>query len=669
MATTLHQTTQPPPIDLDASWVRARYAAARAIRARLVLPPRLTGSEWADAHRVLSPESSAEPGPWKTSRVIYLKEILDAACDRVTQDLTIVKCSQSAGSEVLLNAAGFFMDQEPSPILVIQPNVKPMAEAFSKDRVAPMIRDCGVLRGKVRDPRSRDSGNTVLHKIFPGGQMTIAGANSPAGLASRPIRVLLADELDRWKASAGTEGDPLALGTKRQVTFRHRKKAIKVSSPGNELESRIAKEWTLSDQRHYYVPCPHCGHEQPFEWRDTGGKPDIAPGTGAYRLIWEKDKTGDDVVHKPETAQYVCRECACLIAETYKAWMMSKGKWVKHNPASKRAGWHISGFMSPWVRWSDIAAEFLRVNEDAEQLKTFFNTTLGLLWVGQGEKVDPSSLASRRDAYRAEVPAPVGALTAFIDVHGDRIELDVHGWAAKEEWYHIRLEKLYGDPEFDDVWQRARTTIEKEWQHEGGATMRISAVFVDSGFKQDVVFKFVKSMGGGRVFASKGADNAKQPLSRASKANRDGVKVFTVNPTTFKDVLFARLKKKAPGPGFMHFGPEAQTGADDAYFMQYAAEKRLVEFVNNRPVVKYINPAKKRNEAIDHYVGNLAALRSRGDATGQRLGQMAADLEDEGRAIRAAQPKEEIQPEPEPPTDRAPNGLREFRGGGWKRRR
>jgi phage terminase large subunit GpA-like protein len=617
---------------------------------------------------MLSPESSAEPGQWRTERVPYLREILDAACDRTTQDLTIVKCAQSAGSEVLLNAAGFFMDQEPSPILIIQPNVKPMGEAFSKDRIAPMIRDCERLRGKVKDPRSRDSGNTVFHKTFPGGQITIAGANSPAGLASRPIRVVLADEIDRWEKSAGTEGDPLSLAKKRQVTFRHRKKAVKVSSPGNEGESRIAGEWKLSDQRHFYVPCPHCGHKQPLEWRDTGGQPGIAPGTGIYRLVWEKEGEGDAVVHRPETAQYLCRDCGCLIAESYKAWMVSKGEWVKHNPSSSLAGWHIPGLLSPWVRWGEIAAEFLAKKDDEQQLKTFFNTTLGLLWVGIGDRVDPSKLASRREAYAAEVPAAVGALTAFIDVHGDRIEVDVRGWAAKEESYHIRLERLIGDPEFDDVWNRARAMLDREWQHESGVSIRIAVCLVDSGFKKDPVFRFVKSMPGGRVHASKGADNAKVPLSRASKANRDGVRVFTINPTTFKDVLFSRLKKTAPGPGYMHFGLEAQTGADDAYFLQYAAEQRLVEFVNNRPVVKYINPAQKRNEAIDHYVGNLAGLRSRGATFASRLGELAKELADEGKQLKAK--AEAPPPDPEAPTPVEPNepertGLREHGRSGW----
>jgi phage terminase large subunit GpA-like protein len=597
-------------------------------------------ADWADQHRVLSPESSAEPGPWKTDRVPYLREVMDTVSGREHQDITVVKCSQSAGSEVLLNAIGFYIDQEPSSILVIQPNVKPMAEAFSKRRIAPMIRDCERLKGKVKDPRSRDSGNTILLKEFPGGTLIIMGANSAAGLASNPIRIVLADEIDRWPASAGTEGDPLALADARQTTFRHRKKRVKVSSPGNEGESRIEKEWALSDQRHYYVPCPHSGHEQPMEWRDSGGKPDIRPGKGEYRLLWEKEGEGDQVRHKPETAVYVCRSCACTIEETHKAAMLAAGRWVKHNPKSKRAGFHIAGLLSPWVRWSEIADKWLKVKADPEQRKTFFNTLLGLLYVGSTDELDTAKLSGRREAYGSvehpvEVPNAVGLLTAAIDVQGDRLELEVRGWGDKEESWLVRLERFYGDPDLDDVWERAAALLDRAWEHASGAELRIRACMVDSGYKQDPVFRFVKSRQSRGIFASKGVDNAKQPLSRSTRANRDGVKVFTINPNAFKDTLFARLRRAVPGAGFLHFGSEQQTGADEAYFLQFGAETRRVQFVNNRPVVSYINPGKKRNEAIDLYVLNLAALRALGMSVSQRLGEIVKEVQEEGAEIRA----------------------------------
>jgi len=627
--------TSPSPLDARTSLARTRQVAAAAIRKCIRLPPRLTLSAWADRYRVLSPESSAEPGPWRTERVPYLREIMDTISGRDYQDVTVVKSSQTAGTEALNNAVGYYIDQEPSPILVVQPNVKPMAEAWSKDRLAPMLRDSPRLKGKVKDPRARDSGNTVLHKVFPGGYITAIGANSAAGLASRPIRVVLADELDRWGKSAGTEGDPLALAEARTITFRHRKKVVKISTPGNEGESRIEREWAASDQRTFHVPCPQCGHYQPLEWRTTeNGPPGIVAGRGAYRLVWEKesDGDGDAVIHHPETAVYQCRSCEQLIPESAKPAMLAAGRWVKGNPSATRAGFHVSGLLSPWVRWSELATEWLRVRHEPEGRKTFINTKLGLLYVESGEMPDATTLEARAERYAAEVPAGVAVLTAGIDVQADRLELQVTGWGYREESWMIRLERIYGDPEGDEVWARAEALLAQPWRHESGAALRVACCMVDSGYATNAVYAFVRPRQLNGVFAAKGNDDAKVPLSRASRANRDHVKVFTYAPSKFKDTLFARLKKQVPGAGYYHFGTREQTGADPAYFQQFGAERRAVHYERGRFVVTYANPARKRNESIDLSVLTLIALRAMGMGVTEHLKQIHAKLVARGQA-------------------------------------
>lgn len=656
------------PLDLGRSRIRAFSTARKALRRRLKLPPKLSLSQWADRYRVLSPESSAEPGQWRTARVPYMREIMDAISGREHQEILILKCSQSAGTEVLNNASGFYIDQEPSPILVIQPNVKPMAEAWSKDRLAPMLRDSPRLRGRLKDPRSRDSGNTVLHKVFAGGYLSVIGANSPAGLASRPIRVILADELDRWPASAGTEGDPLALARARTITFRHRKKVVKVTTLGNEGESRGEKEWEASDQRHFYLPCPFCGHEQPLEWRASAKGPDIRAGTGPYRVVWEKRTAADgEVEHVPETAKYQCRACEALIDETHKAEMLAAGKWVKHNPASDRAGFHIPGLISPWLRWRELASEWLLVMDDPEQRKTFFNTKLGLLYSESGEVPDAASLESRRETYAAEVPMAVGVLTVSVDVQGDRIEVEVRGWGEGEESWQVRFERFYGDPtvlvgepDRPSVWERLQAILDREWKHESGAVMHVSVCMIDAGYEPDTVYAFVRPRQNRGVFAIRGVDNARDPLSRAAKAGRDGVKLFIVNPNKFKDTLFGRLKRQHPGRGFLHFG--TGTGADSEYFRQFGAEKRTVEFDGKGLIVQYVNPKRQRNEAIDLYVYGLAALRSMGMVVTQNLGEMAERIQQSA----SGEP-----PAPEPQGVHAPaETLRQQKGGwvgGWRR--
>jgi phage terminase large subunit GpA-like protein len=248
-------------------------ALEQAFYRALAPPPNVTVSQWADEFRVLSPEASAEPGRWDTTRAPYQRGIMDAIHDPLIQTVVVMSSAQIGKTEILCNILGYCIDVDPGPILVVQPTLE-MAEAFSKDRLDPMLRDTPVLRGKVSDARTRDASNTIRHKTFPGGHITLAGANSPASLASRPIRLLLYDELDRGEVTA--EGDPLALAEKRTTTFWNRKHII-VSTPGIKGISRIEAKFAESDQRYSFVACPHCGFRHRLEWQHVHWDSDPEP--------------------------------------------------------------------------------------------------------------------------------------------------------------------------------------------------------------------------------------------------------------------------------------------------------------------------------------------------------------------------------------------------------
>src|SRR5882672_4269896 len=280
----------------------------RRVAARVAPPPSLTVSQWADAHRRLSSESSAEPGEWHTSRAPYQRGLMDAVADPAIREIWVMKAAQIGWTEILNNVIGFHIDQDPAPILLVQPNLE-MAEAWSKDRLAPMIRDTPALRGKIADPRARDTGNTLLHKTFAGGHLTIAGANSPAGLASRPIRIVLFDEVDKFPSSAGAEGDPISLGKKRSTTFWNRK-MLAGSTPTIKGSSRVEEGFEASDQRYYFVPCPHC---QEFQ-----------------RLTWPQVRWPEG---RPEAAVYVCQHCGAEISEAQKPAMILAGEWRASKPS------------------------------------------------------------------------------------------------------------------------------------------------------------------------------------------------------------------------------------------------------------------------------------------------------------------------------------------------
>jgi len=253
-------------------------------------PPRLTVSQWADQHRKLSPEASAEPGQWDTSRAEFQRGIMDAVSDPLIEEVVVMKSAQVGWTEIINNIAGYFIDQDPAPIMVMQPTLE-MAEGWSTDRLAPMVRDSPRLAAKIADAKSRDSGNKLLQKRFPGGQLVIVGANSPASLASRPMRVILADEVDRYPASAGVEGDPLTLAYKRTNNFWNRRK-LAGSTPTIAGSSRIEAKFDESDKRFFFVPCPHCDEHQVLKWE---------------QVRWEKTKSG---AHRADTAHYVCEHTA-----------------------------------------------------------------------------------------------------------------------------------------------------------------------------------------------------------------------------------------------------------------------------------------------------------------------------------------------------------------------
>lgn len=323
-------------------------------------PPVLTVSQWADRYRRLSAESAAEPGQWNTDRAPYQREIMDSVNDPLVEEIVIMSSAQVGKTELLLNIIGYYIDYDPAPILVVHPTLKPMAEDFSKDRLAPMIRDTPALARKVRDVKAKSSGNTILHKAFPGGLVIIAGANSPSSLASRPIRIVLLDETDRYPPSAGTEGNPIKLAERRTANFWNKKK-IKVSTPTIKGISQIEKEYQSGTMEEWCVPCPCCGKYQPYEWNR---------------------------VHFSDVTME-CRYCGEHISET--DWKQGQGKFIAAHPERHRKrSFHLNALASPWTHWPEIIREWkeahkeLKENADPNKMKIFINTVLGETWQERG---------------------------------------------------------------------------------------------------------------------------------------------------------------------------------------------------------------------------------------------------------------------------------------------
>ena len=605
--------------------------------------PDLTVSAWADLHRILSSAGSAEPGKYRTARVPYLREIMDALSARSpVRRVVVMKGSQLGFTEIVNNAVGYVIHHSPGPILFVEPTGD-IAKAESKQRLAPMIDECEALRERVRDPRSRDSGNTILVKEFPGGILVLSGANSPKALRRMPVRYLFLDEVDGYPGDVGEEGDPVALAEARTTNFP-RRKVLLISTPTIKGESRIEREFLLSDQRRYFVPCPHCGH---MDW-----------------IRWENIRYEDD---RPQTAKLACMGCQQLIEERFKGVMLAQGEWRPTvEDTGRTRGYHLSALYSPlgWKSWADCVLQHLEAKDDPMKRKTWVNTVLGETWEERGAYVTAEGLAARCKSYfeegvEADVPSGVGILVASVDVQDNWLEAQVKGYGAGEESWLIAHTQVHGDPGVEKTWLEMDEFLTQEFTHVSGQKMTIACTAVDSGgHHTDDVYKFCRARLARRVFAVRGGSEQGKPVvpDRPSIRNRYRTKLFTLCVDTAKDIILSRLKIGSPGPGYVHL-PD---WVDAEYLAQLTAEKAVRKWVKRRGTIREWVKLRERNEALDLEVYCLAALYIIGRGVIKTLPE---------RAIQFAEPlaEEEAGAAPKP---KKPPRLRTKRSGwvtGWKR--
>ncbi len=543
-------------------------------------PPDLKVSEWADTERKLSPEASAEPGQWSTSRAEYQRGIMDAFADPAIETVVVMSSAQVGKTEILNNLVGFHVGQDPAPMLVVQPTLD-MAQTWSKDRLAPMLRDTPALSNLVSDPRSRDSGNTTLHKIFPGGHITACGANSPSSLASRPVRVVLCDEVDRYPISAGAEGDPVSLARKRAATFWNRRIGL-FSTPTLKGNSRIETAFEESDKRFYFVPCQHCGHEQTLKWA---------------QVRWDEGR--------PETAAYMCDDCGVLWTDAERVRAIKNGNWQATAESKRVAGFHLSGLYSPWTPLESAVLDFLEAKKQPATLRVFVNTYLGETWEDQGERVDDYAVAERREDFGEQLPREILVLTAGVDVQDDRLEIEIVGWGKDEESWSLDYKTIYGDPSSPAVWQDLDSAFAQEFEREDGKILHVRAACIDSGgHHTNSVYAYVRPREGKRIFAIKGVGGEGKPLvGKPGRNNIGKIRLFPVGVDTAKDLLYSRLKISEPGPGYLHFPLKRS----DEYFRQLTAEKIVVRYHKGFARREWVK-MRPRNEALDVRVYAMAAL-------------------------------------------------------------
>lgn len=594
--------------------------------------PRLSVSEWADAHRFLSQTASGEPGPWRTDRTPYMREIMDCLSpSSPVEKVIFMKGAQIGGTEAGNNWIGYVIHHSPGPMLAVQPTVE-MAKRWSKQRVASLIDSTPVLRERVKEARSRDSGNTVQSKEFPGGILVMTGANSAVGLRSMPVRYLFLDEVDAYDFDVDGEGDPVSLASQRTITFANRKIFL-VSTPTIQGFSRIELEYEASDRRRWWVPCPECQEYQVLEEK---------------RLQWPKDK--------PEEAAYFCAYCGVAIPSHRKAWMNTRGQWRADAPgAGKAAGFHLSGLNSPWLSWAQIAERKAAAKDDAA-MKVYVNTIEARTWAESGEAPEWQRLYDRREDYRiGEVPEGGLFLTAGVDVQKDRLELEIVAWGRDRESWSIDYRVLQGDPVKTDVWRQLDGVMAETFTHVGNTELSIMRLAIDTGYATQEVYDWVRRQSD-RVIAIKGVERLGAAIGTPShmdvltsgKRKRRGLLVWPVGSSFCKSELYGSLRKDKPTdeqlqngenhpPGFCHFPKYGEE-----FFKQLTAE-RLVTVKDKRGFPhREWRKLRERNEALDCRIYARAAASGLGidrfgEATWQKLERAL------GRTIQPQPENTEIQ--------------------------
>lgn len=579
-------------------------------------PEDLTVSQWADKNRRLTSESSAEVGKWRTSRTPYMFDILDSFTDPLIEHIVVVAASQVGKSETINNMVGYCIDQDPGPILLIQPTIDDV-KRYSEMRIAPMIRETCCLKRKVADPKSRDAANTKRQKSFPGGVLVMTGSNVAHDLSSMPIRYVFGDERDRWATSAGSEGDPWELAVARTRTF-YNKKMVEVSTPTVKGASAIENSYNLGTMERWKTECPHCGEYVEVKFDNI-------------RFEYEAAEKGDKKIFHITELFYVCPECGGISDEhTMKN---QPAKWVATVPEARkhhktRSFW-LTAWVSPWATWESIILQFLQAGTDSAKLQVVYNTQFGELWEERGDMASEDDVMARREVYEAEVPDGVLLLTCGVDTQDDRLEYEVVGHRRFGETWGIKKGVILGRPDTEEVWERLDEVLSHKYKFKSGVSLQISLTFIDEGghFTQEVR-QHCLARQYDHVFAIKGANRPDIPYTAPPKKQKIVVNgkvigqvwVYEIGVNAGKQKIVDNLRVQSPGANYCHFPLRDDYGKQ--FFKQLMSEHLAYVPKLKHPWQWQKIPGHERNEAFDIRNYNLAAceiLSPDWDAIEQKL--------------------------------------------------
>lgn len=544
------------------------------------LPEKMTVSQWADKNRVLSPLTSAEPGRWKTVRVPYLRGVMDSFTQPGVDEITLMAASQVGKTEAMFNMIGYIIDQDPGPALYVSPR-EPDAKSISFNRVLPMIQESRALSDKI--PKNSDY-ITKLEYRFDRMLLFFSGSNSPASLASRPIRYLFLDEVDKYPAFSGKEADPIKLASERQKTFWN-KMTVKVSTPTTE-KNYIYREYKRSNKSKYYVPCPYCGHRQTFIFSN---------------IKWPEGTTSTEITDS-RLAWYECAGCQKKIHDWQKDKMLELGEWVAENKKNKsHFGFWINSIYSPWLSFSDVASEFLKSKDDVEKLMNFVNSWLAETFKETVHETKESTIRGlEQDHAKCTVPSGALVLTAGIDVQKDHFYMTIRGWGYYQVSWQILSTRCETWEDVVDI------VVDGKYQIVGSDTrfMQVTLAMIDSAHRTSEVYDFCRERSD--IFKPiKGKTRLMGTPVRVSTIDSHpdgrripgGLRLYTLDTSYFKDKISRLINNSEQGyksAFYLHKNPS------DQYIKQMHSEHK-VPVRDKRTKVEYERWEPISSHAANHF--------------------------------------------------------------------
>lgn len=567
---------------------------------QLLSPPeQLTVSEWAEQYRLLDAKSSAMPGPWSNDVTPYLRGVMDEFNNYETEEIVFVKPTQIGGTEALQNMIGYIVAQDPAPTMIVYPT-ETLAKSISENRLQPM------LLATPDTAKKFDENSSLLELQFEGMYLTLAGSNSPSGLASKPIRYLMLDEVDKYPGASSKEADPIKLAKERTKTFHNRK--IYMTSTPTLKDGHIWKAKEAADiEKHYFVPCPHCGEYIEFK----------------FQQIKFPDDEGMSYADRAEFSTYVCQECGCAITDNDKHNMLRLGDWkvVRHNTKYVRtvAFW-INTLYSPFVRWSDIAKEFLLTKDDPEDFQNFVNSWLAEPWEDTKLKTSAELVMERQTEVPVFiVPSWAKMITAGVDVQETSLYWSIRAWGDFLTSQNIAHGQALSFEEIDRI-------MNLEYMSEDGQAFIVSLCLIDSGDQTDMVYDFC-TFHSEYALPVKGASHAQLSHYKLSKINREGssahgMTLVLVDGDKYKDMIAGRMKKPNGRGSWMVYA-----GCDSEYATQVTNEHKVN--IKSGGIVRQVwRP--KYSHADNHYLDTEVYAMAAADIMGARTMHLANE-EPQGR--------------------------------------